>query len=79
MERDHRQRHRSEASYRSGCHALDVRKASAPGAAPCTTAYPCSPTLNESGQTVGRTSASNAERMAAALERRNGPLKILAE
>ncbi len=33
--------------------------------------------VNESGKTVGRTSASNAVRMAAALEPRNGPLKIL--
>jgi hypothetical protein len=33
--------------------------------------------VNESGKTVGKTSASNAERMAAALEPRNGPLKIL--
>jgi len=42
-------------------------------------AYPRVRPVNESGQTVGRTSASNAERIAAALERRNGPLKILPE
>jgi hypothetical protein len=33
--------------------------------------------VNESGKTVKRTSASNAERMAAALEPRHDPLKIL--
>jgi hypothetical protein len=33
--------------------------------------------VTESGKTVGRTSASNAERMAAALEPRHGPLTVV--
>ena len=33
--------------------------------------------LTENGKTVGRTSASNAERMAAALEPRHGPLRVV--
>jgi len=33
--------------------------------------------VTESGRTVGRTSASNAERMAAALEPRHGPLTVV--
>jgi hypothetical protein len=33
--------------------------------------------VTESGKTVGRTSASNAERMAAALEPHHGPLTVV--
>jgi DNA-binding transcriptional MocR family regulator len=33
--------------------------------------------LNESGETAGSTSASNAERMRAALEPRHGPLRVV--